>query len=92
MTGETRFGYNLDNLSRKDQFYNLSVPTITGAGLPDPSQARLFVKNGKTITAEESIAKTLGEGADKARAIAQGTMREVRAAMGLGSGAPVPGG
>ncbi len=40
----------------------------------------------------EGIVKVLGEGADKARAIAQGTMREVRAAMGIGSGAPVPGG
>ncbi len=36
----------------------------------------------------ESIAKVLGEGAEKARAIAEGTMRDVRAAMGLGSGAP----
>ena len=40
----------------------------------------------------ESVRKVLGEGADKARAIAQGTMREVRSVMGLGSGAPVPGG
>jgi tryptophanyl-tRNA synthetase len=40
----------------------------------------------------EAIVKVLGEGADKAREIAQGTMREVRAAMGLGSGANVPGG
>jgi tryptophanyl-tRNA synthetase len=40
----------------------------------------------------EAVVKVLGDGADKARAIAQGTMREVRAAMGIGSGAPVPGG
>jgi hypothetical protein len=32
----------------------------------------------------------LGDGAVKARRIAEPTMREVRAAMGLGSGANVP--
>jgi tryptophanyl-tRNA synthetase len=36
------------------------------------------------------VREALGDGASKARRIATGTMREVRAAMGLGSGAPVP--
>jgi tryptophanyl-tRNA synthetase len=40
----------------------------------------------------DTVRKSLGEGADKARAIAKETMREVREVMGIGSGAPVPGG
>jgi tryptophanyl-tRNA synthetase len=40
----------------------------------------------------ETVRRQLGEGAAKARTLAQGTMREVRHAMGLGSGAELPGG
>ncbi len=38
----------------------------------------------------DRMKQVLGDGAAKARKIAQETMREVRSAMGLGSGAPIP--
>ncbi len=50
------------------------------------------LRTKRAAQSPEGIVKALEHGADKARTIAQGTMREVRAAMGLGSGAPVPGG
>jgi tryptophanyl-tRNA synthetase len=50
----------------------------------------LRVKRAEIDAHPDAIRDALGDGAAKARAIARETMREVRAAMGLGSGAPVP--
>jgi tryptophanyl-tRNA synthetase len=50
----------------------------------------LRVKRAEIEAHPERVRAALGDGAAKARAIARDTMREVRDAMGLGSGAPVP--
>ncbi len=47
-------------------------------------------KKRETLT-PEGIRDVLGDGAARARTIAQTTVREVREAMGVGSGAPLPG-
>lgn len=50
----------------------------------------LRIRRREVSAHPDRIRQALGDGAAKARAIAQGTMREVRDAMGLGSGAPAP--
>jgi tryptophanyl-tRNA synthetase len=47
----------------------------------------LRVKRAELAAEPERLRQTLGDGAAKARRIAEGTMREVRSVMGLGSGA-----
>jgi tryptophanyl-tRNA synthetase len=50
----------------------------------------LRVKRAELEAHPGQVKQALGDGAAKARRIAQDTMREVREKMGLGSGAPVP--
>jgi tryptophanyl-tRNA synthetase len=50
----------------------------------------LRVKRAEIAQDTSRMREVLGDGAAKARRIAAQTMREVREAMGLGSGAPVP--
>jgi tryptophanyl-tRNA synthetase len=50
----------------------------------------LRAKRTEIAAHPELVRQALGDGASKARRIAQETMREVRGAMGLGSGAKVP--
>jgi tryptophanyl-tRNA synthetase len=50
----------------------------------------LRVKRAEIEARPASVREALGDGAAKARVIARDTMREVREAMALGSGAPVP--
>ena len=47
----------------------------------------LRVKRAELDARPESVREALGDGAEKARRTASATLREVRAAMGLGSGA-----
>lgn len=50
----------------------------------------LRIRREEALTHPERMRQALGDGAAKARTIAQATMREVREAMGLGSGAFAP--
>jgi tryptophanyl-tRNA synthetase len=50
----------------------------------------LRAKRAEIAAHPELVRQALGDGASKARRIAEETMREVRGAMGLGSGAAVP--
>jgi tryptophanyl-tRNA synthetase len=50
----------------------------------------LRVKRAEIVAHSEQVRDALGDGASKARRIAQETMQSVRAAMSLGSGAKVP--
>jgi tryptophanyl-tRNA synthetase len=50
----------------------------------------LRIKRAEIAQHPDRLRQALGDGAEKARRIAEETMREVRPAMGLGSGAPAP--
>ena len=61
VTSETRFGYNRADLDRVDQMLLAGIPQINGAGLPSPSQGRLFAKKGSTSTFEQNFAFNKGK-------------------------------
>ncbi|MDA1236925.1 MAG: TonB-dependent receptor, partial [Acidobacteria bacterium] len=65
VTSETRFGYNRADLDRVDEMLLAGIAQISGAGLPSPSQGRLFAKKGSTSTLEQNFAFNRGKHAMK---------------------------
>ena len=58
-SSETRFGLNMDDLTRTDGLWNLGIASIAGPGF-SAGGASLFLKSGSTTTLDQSFALTKG--------------------------------